>query len=76
MKPLVRMMTLRNRVKKPTVHKMPKLITIGDSVGIVISKLMLNSIGWKKGDYISMEYNDEEDELRITNYTSNERRHR
>lgn len=34
--------------------RVPKLIQIGDSVGFVIGKHLLESMGWEKGDFVDV----------------------
>jgi len=76
-KPRLKMVT---PLRKSTRHKppqksysMPKLITIGNSVGMVISKALLESIDWKKGDSIEYEYDDIEKRLVVRNLTAEQR---
>jgi len=71
MKPRLKMVNWRkSRAKMPKRGKMPKLIRIGCSVGLIISKAMLRNMGWEKGDYIAIDYLAKENELVIRNFTA------
>ena len=54
-------------------HKLPKLIQIGNSVGLVISKILLKSINWKKGDFVEYEYDGGKKRLTVRNLTAEQR---
>jgi antitoxin component of MazEF toxin-antitoxin module len=56
-----------------THNPLPRLITIGNSVGLVISKPMLQSIGWRKGDAIEYEFDDAEKRLVVRNLSAEQR---
>lgn len=71
---------LANRLKKNHESReslktvMPKLLKIGHSVGFVIGARLLRSIDWRLKDYISYAYDEENDELRVTNFSARMRR--
>lgn len=67
-------------LRKTGRHKAPnkaspmlRLITIGNSVGLVISKALLRSINWKKGDAVEYEYDDAQKRLIVRNLTAEKR---
>ena len=72
MRPRIRMTTVKKASKKhkPKNYKLPKLVQIGNSVGIVISKQLLRSICWKKGDKVDYGYSEEEQVLWIRNLSA------
>jgi antitoxin component of MazEF toxin-antitoxin module len=62
----------RHRQRK-TDYSFPKLIRIGNSVGLVISKPMLKSICWNKGDFIEYQYDDTKKVLFVRNLSAEQR---
>lgn len=76
-KPRLKMLTAKKvrRNKQPHKRKFvfPRLIGIGNSVGIVISKPLLESIGWKKGDAIEYAYHDDRKILVVRNLSAEQR---
>ena len=59
--------------KKIILKSMPKgigkLIKIGNARGVVLPKTALEYSGWKTGDYLTVDYNDEQKTFIITNLT-------
>jgi hypothetical protein len=51
-------------------YRLPKLIQIGNSLGVVIGHKLLSSIDWRKGDCIQYEYDDKEKVLTLRNFTA------
>lgn len=77
-KPRVRLHTVKKAFqKKPQQKKtsMPRLVTIGNSVGLIICKALLESIEWEKGDIIEYQYSDLEKILSIRNLSAEQREH-
>jgi len=76
LRPRIKLVTVRkvSKKKKPKkVFRMPKFVGIGNSVGLVISKILLESIDWEKGDTIEYMYVDEEKQLVVRNYSAEQR---
>ena len=74
MRQKIRMDTVKKVSKNKIKNcKMPKLVQIGNSVGLVISKIMLQSICWKKGDRVEYGYSGEEKVLWIRNLSAEQR---
>jgi hypothetical protein len=48
---------------------MTKLIDIGNSKGLILSKLLLAMASWKKGDMLDVHYTASENCIVITNVT-------
>lgn len=48
---------------------MTKLRDIGNSKGLILSKLVLAMAGWKNGDMLNVEYTASENRIVITNVT-------
>ena len=57
------------------IPKFPKIIKIGNSAGFVISKILLKSINWEKGDFIDYEYNGNKKKLIVRNFSAEQREH-
>ena len=74
-KPRLRLLTVKKASRKKLQKKtsMPRLVVIGNSVGLVIGKALLESIGWEKGDIIEYWYNDPEKLLSIRNLSAEQR---
>jgi len=74
-KPRLRLHTVKKASRKKLQKKtsMPRLVVIGNSVGLVIGKALLESIGWEKGDIIEYWYNDPEKLLSIRNLSAEQR---
>ena len=74
-KPRLRLHTVKKASRKKLQKKtsMPRLVVIGNSVGLVIGKALLESIGWEKGDIIEYSYNDPEKSLSIRNLSAEQR---
>jgi len=70
---LVTVKKVSKKKKLKRRFRMPKLVEIGNSVGLVISKPMLYSVDWKKGDTIEYVYIDEEKQLVVKNYSAEQR---
>lgn len=74
MRKKIRMDTVKKVPKNKTKNcKMPKLIQIGNSVGLVISKIMLQSICWKKGDFVEYQYDGGKKRLTVRNFSAEQR---
>ncbi|MFX1363161.1 MAG: hypothetical protein ACFE7A_06880 [Promethearchaeota archaeon] len=63
----------RTRKKPEKKASMPRLVAIGNSVGLVIAKALLESIGWEKGDIIEYWYDEPEKLLSIRNLSAEQR---
>jgi hypothetical protein len=74
-KPRLRLLTVKKASRKKSQKKisMPRLVAIGNSVGLVIGKPLLESIGWEKGDIIEYWYNEPEKLLSIRNLSAEQR---
>jgi antitoxin component of MazEF toxin-antitoxin module len=48
---------------------MTKLIDVGNSKGLILSKLLLAMAGWHKGDMLDVRYEASENRIVITNAT-------
>ena len=74
-KPRLRLHTVKKASRKKPQKKtsMPRLVTIGNSVGLVIGKALLESIGWEKGDIIEYWYNEPKKFLSVRNLSAEQR---
>lgn len=51
-----------------------KLIRIGNAMGVVLPKAVLEYAGWRRGDLLDVYYNDEREGFIITNLSNRDRR--
>jgi len=63
----------RSKAKEPLNAVLPKIIEIGNSLGVVLRKFILDDIDWRKGDRVDFEYNSKEKVLKIRNYSAEQR---
>ena len=59
--------------KKRNSDSMPKIIQIGNSLGIVLRSYILENLGWRKGDRIEFEYSDKDELLKVRNLSAEQR---
>ena len=63
----------RNKTKEPFNAVYPKIIKIGNSLGVVLRKFILDDIDWRRGDRVDFEYDPKEKVLKIRNYSAEQR---
>ena len=63
----------KRKAGKKQKYNLPKIITIGNSKGVILRTTILEDLDWKLGDRVEYEYDDKEKVLKIRNYSAEQR---
>jgi hypothetical protein len=74
LKPRMLMSIDRSKPKK-FKWKGQKLVTVGNSTGLVIGRRLLKSVDWRKGDYIQVSFDGKGETLSVRNFTAEGRKY-